>query len=92
MGRKSKCSPEEKVQIVLAGIKAEKSIARICRDYEITQTTYYRWRDQFLEAAKEAFRGKKRSNNKSLKNKIDQLQKTIGKLTVENEILKKQKR
>lgn len=42
MGRKSKCSPEEKVQIViLACIKGEKSIAWICQDYEITQTTYY---------------------------------------------------
>jgi len=41
MGRKNKWSPEEKVQIVLSGIKGEKSIAKICRDYEITQTSYY---------------------------------------------------
>jgi transposase-like protein len=82
-------SAEEKVEIVLAGIKGEKSIAQICRDNNISQTTYYNWRDKFLDSAKAAFRNGTSSNEKALKSKIEDLEKIIGKITVENEILKK---
>jgi len=41
MTKRRNWSAEEKVEIVLAGIKGEKSIAQICRDNNISQTTYY---------------------------------------------------
>ncbi|MCK4321897.1 transposase [candidate division WOR-3 bacterium] len=90
MGRPSKWSSEEKVRIVLTGIRGDKSIAQICRDHEISETTYYKWMDKFIEGAKEAFRGRiNGSREKALKAKISELQRIIGKITVENEILKK---
>ncbi len=42
-----KWSAEEKTAIVLEGMKGEKSIAEICRDHQISQNLYYRWRDRF---------------------------------------------
>ncbi len=45
-----KWSSEEKMAIVLEGLKGEKSVAEICREHQISQTLYYRWRDRFLEA------------------------------------------
>ncbi len=52
-----KWSSEEKMAIVLEGLKGEKSVAEICREHQISQALYYRWRDRCLEA------GQKGSNN-----------------------------
>jgi len=45
-----KFSPEERVRIVLEGLKGEESIAAICRREGITSSLYYRWSKAFLEA------------------------------------------
>src|SRR6056297_3416553 len=68
MTKRRDWSAEEKVEIVLAGIKGEKSIAQICRDNNISQTTYYNWRDKFLDSAKSAFRNGTSSNEKESEN------------------------
>jgi len=39
--------------IVLEGMKGQKSVAEICREHQISQTLFYRWRDRFLEAGAE---------------------------------------
>jgi len=86
----SKWSPEEKLRIVLAGIKGERSIAQICRDHNISETLFYKWRDKFMEAAKMAFKPRNEKNSERvLKARISALERMIGQLTVENEILKK---
>jgi len=36
--------------IVLAGIKGQKSVVEICREHQISQILFYRWRDLFLES------------------------------------------
>ena len=41
---------EEKLAIVMEGLKEKRSVADICREHKISQTLYYRWRDKFLEA------------------------------------------
>jgi len=48
-------SAEEKIRIVLEGLRGEDSIAELCRKEGINQNLYYRWSKEFLEA------GKKRS-------------------------------
>ena len=50
--KKRKWSADEKLAIVLSGIKGEKSVAEICREHQISQDRYYRWRDKFLEGGK----------------------------------------
>ena len=43
---------EEKIRIVLSGLRGEDSIAELCRREEIVQNLYYRWSKEFLEAGK----------------------------------------
>ncbi len=43
---------EEKIRIVLEGLRGEDSIAELCRREGINQNLYYRWSKEFLEAGK----------------------------------------
>jgi len=43
-------SPEEKIRIVLAGLRGEESIAALCRREAIAESLYYGWSKEFLEA------------------------------------------
>ena len=48
-------SAEEKIRIVLTGLRGEDSIAELCRREGIVQNLYYRWSKEFLELAKGAW-------------------------------------
>ena len=48
-------SAEEKIRIVLDGLKGEDSIAELCRREGIAQSLYYSWSKEFLEAGKKRF-------------------------------------
>ena len=50
-------SAEEKIRIVLEGLRGEDSIAELCRREGITQNLYYRWSKDFLEAGKKRLAG-----------------------------------
>src|SRR5437773_4121783 len=52
-------SAEDKIRIVLEGLRGENSVAELCRREGIVQNLYYRWSKEFLEA------GKKRLDRKS---------------------------
>ena len=43
---------EQKVLIVMEGIRGEHSIAELCRKYGISDSTYYKWNKDFIEAGK----------------------------------------
>ena len=47
-----KFSPEEKIRIVLEGLRGEESVADLCRREGIASNLYYRWSKDFLEAGK----------------------------------------
>jgi len=81
---------EEKMAIVLEGIKGVKSVADICREHKISQALYYRWRDKFLEGGKKALTNGG-TDDSVYKAEIDKLQRIIGKQAIQIEILKKQK-
>ncbi len=49
-------TPEEKTEIVLAGLRGDRSVRDVCREYEITEASYYQWRDRLLEGGKDALR------------------------------------
>jgi len=83
-------SPEEKMAIVLAGLKGEQSVAEICRQHQISQSQYYKWRDRFLEGGKNALvYGAPSKKEAMLKAEIERLQRIIGKQAVQIEVLKK---
>ena len=50
-------SAEEKIRIVLEGLRGESSIAELCRKEGINQNLYYRWSKEFLEAGKKRLAG-----------------------------------
>ena len=52
-----KYSGEEKIRIVLEGLRGEESIAELCRREGISQSVYYRWSKEFLEAGKQRLVG-----------------------------------
>ena len=52
-----KFSPEEKVRIVLEGLRGEQSISDLCRREGIASNLYYRWSKDFLEAGKKQLAG-----------------------------------
>jgi len=81
-------SIEEKQAIVLEGLSRTRSVAEICRQHQISQTLYYRWRDKFLEGGKKALLNGS-GDDKVYQAEIERLQRIIGKQTIQIEILKK---
>ena len=79
---------EEKLAIVLEGIKEKRSVSDVCREHQISQTLYYRWRDKFLEAGKKGLINGAGDDN-VYRVEIEKLQKIIGKQAIQIEILKK---
>ena len=43
-----KFTAEQKVEIVLAGLRGDRSVREVCREHEIAETLYYTWRDKLL--------------------------------------------
>ena len=86
--KQRKWSAEEKMAIVLEGLKGVKSVAEICREHKISQALYYRWRDKFLDGGKKALVNGQADDN-FYKAEIEKLQKIIGKQAIQIEILKK---
>jgi transposase len=84
-------SADFKLDTVLEGFRGEKSIAQICRERDIKDVLYYKWRDTFLENAARAFGDQGNNHQQAYEERIAELERMIGRLTLENEILKKAK-
>lgn len=89
-----KFSSEEKIRIVLEGLRGEESIATICRKEGIVANLYYRWSKDFLEAGKKRLSGDtQREANTSeveqLRRENTQLKELVAETTLEVRLLKK---
>lgn len=82
---------EFKLDTVMEGVRGEKSIAQICRERGITDSLYYKWREQFVERATEVFEDQRGTAQNEKDERIADLERMVGKLAMENEILKKAK-
>ena len=51
-------SAEEKIRVVLEGLRGEESIAELCRRQGIASSMYYGWSKEFLEGRQEEARGR----------------------------------
>jgi transposase len=85
---------EEKIRIVLEGLKGEASIAEICRREGINPNVYYKWSKDFLEAGKKRLQGDTEREATSgevvgLKKENDQLKALVAELALKNRVLKK---
>jgi len=87
-------SAEEKVRIVIAGLRGEDSIAELCRKEGINQNLYYRWSKEFLEAGKKRLAGDTAREATSdevrgLRSEAQQLKELLAEVLLENRLLKK---
>ena len=87
--KRRKWSSEQKLNIVLEGLSGQIEIGELFNKYQISQTLYYRWRDQLLSYGQQAFETKNiTKKEKRLQMENQQLKHFIGDLTIE---LKKSK-
>src|SRR5712691_10340495 len=78
---------KQKIAIVLAGLRGERSIKEICREHQISDTLYYAWRDKLLEGGLEALAGKEeRQGDRELRRRVAELERALGRKTYELEI------
>jgi transposase len=78
---------QQKIEIVLAGLRGDRSIKEVGRDHEIAETLYYSWRGRLLEGGREALAGEEeRNGEKELRRKIGELERALGRKTYELEI------
>ena len=87
-------SAEEKIRIVLEGLRGEDSIAELCRREGINSNVYYRWSKEFLEAGKKRLSGdtvREATSDevKQLRTEATALKETLAELLMENRVLKK---
>ena len=83
-------SAQFKLETVLEGIRGEKSVAQICRERGIKDSLYYKWREQFVSQAPGIFENKRNpAVNEGNNERIAELERMVGRLAVENDILKK---
>jgi len=92
-----KFSVEEKIRIVLEGLRGDDSIAAICRREGIHQNMYYRWSKDFMEAGKKRLKGDtQREANTSevtdLRQENRHLKQLVADLSLKNDVLKKSMR
>lgn len=81
-------SPEQKLEIVLEGMKSG-NISETCRRYQIAANLYYRWKDETLQGATAALGGRSAAAVENEKDRrIRQLERSLGRKALEIEILK----
>ena len=89
---RKKYSAEEKVRIVLEGLRGEEKIAELCRREGIHQNMYYKWSKEFLEAGKQRLVGdtKREADSQeveAMRGENEQLKAVVAELTLKNRVL-----
>jgi transposase len=87
-------SAEEKIRIVLDGLRGEQTIAELCRREGIAQSIYYKWSKEFLEAGKrrlagDTARAASTDEVKDLRREARELKEVVAEQTLELRLLKK---
>ena len=87
-------SAEDKIRIVLDGLRGEDSIAELCRKEGIAQSLYYVWSKEFMEAGKrrlagDTARAATSDEVRDLRRQASALKECVADLTLENRLLKK---
>ena len=89
-----KYNAEEKIRIVLEGLRGEASIAELCRREGINPNLYYKWSKEFLEAGKVRLTGDTKrqassSEVEDLRRENEALKEVVAELLLKNRVLKK---
>ena len=84
-------SAQFKFEVVMTMLHGEQTVAEVCRQYDITESLAYKWRDQFLEQAPDIFKDHRQKDQAAADKeaRIAELERLVGRLTLEKEILEK---
>ena len=78
----------QKLAIVLAGLRGDRSVAEVCREHQISENLFYKWREKLLEGGSERLAGKEeRTELVELRRRVRDLERTLGRKAYELEIL-----
>jgi putative transposase len=80
--KQKKYSVDEKMAVVLALIKGQKTVSQICKEYGVSDSIVYRWRDEALESIKIGFSDKRKQRDHTPEAERERLLKIIGQQTV----------
>ena len=91
---RKKYSAEDKIRIVIEGLRGEMSVAELCRKEGISQSLYYKWSKEFLEAGKQRLAGNTTrqadsSEVQEMRQENEQMKLLIAELSLNNRLLKK---
>ena len=93
MGKHKHYDAELKTKVVLEVLKGEKTLAQICRDYEVSADVVCHWRDVFLERAPQVFTDPRTTGKANGdQERIAELERMVGRLTMELDASKKASR
>ena len=89
-----KYNTEEKIRIVVEGLRGEASVAELCRREGINPNLYYKWNKEFLEAGKACLAGDTKRQATSdevsdIRRENEQLKQVVAELLLKNRALKK---
>lgn len=82
---------DEKVELVLMGFTGKVPVTTLCKLNNVSPSQYYEWREKFIAQGKEGLMGNGGRSNREreLEGKMEVLERCIGELTLEKELLKK---
>jgi len=89
MSTRREFSAQFKLETVLEGLRGEKSVAQICRERDMTDSLYYKWREEFMQNAPRIFADKRHQETDENTERVAELERLVGRLTMELEIAKK---
>jgi putative transposase len=90
MGKQRKVEAEQKLAIVLSVLKEQQSLAELCRQYGVAESLVHKWKGQFLEHGKAAFKhGNAKTPDQALQAENEPLKRLLGEKALELDILKK---
>jgi transposase-like protein len=82
-------APEFKFQVVLQLLSGAKSITELCREHQLKDSLVYRWRDELLARGPQVYVSEKVPGEAVAQARIAELERMIGRLTMELDVLKK---
>jgi len=88
MAKRKHYTAEFKTRVVLELLSGQKGLMQASRDYEIKDTILSRWKQEFLERAPQLF-GREQVDTREIDERIAELERMIGKLTIELDLAKK---
>ena len=82
-----KFSAEQKLAVVLAGLRGDRSVRDVCREHDVSENLYYAWRDKLLEGGKrELAVALLLAGERELQKKVSDLERALGRKTYELDI------